>query len=161
MRAGVETEQSRAGGAYLTEYAPTCCMLVRREVFDRIGLMDERYFVYWDDTDFCYRMYKAGLRLMCDSTVMMTHKVSSLTGGVASDFFIKFHHRNQIYYARKHFGPVVLAYTLVMSVVKAVLRFVVGRDNLRQLGLRLKSMGTGLRMELVKGAVDSPTAVTR
>ena len=98
--------------------------------------MDERYFVYWDDTDFCYRLQKAGFVLMCDSSITMTHKVSSLTGGVTSDFFIRFHHRNQIYYVRKHFGPVVLVYTLLMSIVKAALRFLVGRDTLRQLGLR-------------------------
>lgn len=156
----VETESSRAGGVYRTEYAPTCCMLIRREVFARIGTMDERYFVYWDDTDFCYRMLKAGLPLLCDSGITMTHKVSSLTGGVQSDFFIKYHHRNQIYYVRKHFGPAVLAYTLVMSVVKAVLRVLVGRDSLRQLRLRLRSMAAGFRVSMGKTADESSTAVT-
>ena len=156
----VETVSSRSGGVYRTDYAPTCCMLIRRDVFERVGMMDERYFVYWDDTDFCYRMYKGGLKLMCDSQITMTHKVSSLTGGVQSDFFIRFHHRNQIYYVRKHFGPAVLAYTLLMSVVKAVLRVLVGRDNLRQLRLRLHSMGQGFRVSLPTGAVESTTAVT-
>ncbi len=39
-------------------YAPTCFMLIRKAVFDEIGLMDERYFVYYDDTDFLWRAKK-------------------------------------------------------------------------------------------------------
>ena len=39
-------------GNYEVEYAPTCCLLVKKEVFNDIGLMDEKYFVYFDDTDF-------------------------------------------------------------------------------------------------------------
>ena len=40
-------------------YTPTCCLLVRRSVFDRIGLMDSRYYVYSDDVDFIYRCLQA------------------------------------------------------------------------------------------------------
>jgi GT2 family glycosyltransferase len=103
-------------------YAPTCCMIVGRHVFDRIGLMS----------------------LYCDAGISMSHKVSSLTGGTVSDFFIRYHHRNQIYYVRKHYGAITLAYTLVMSFVKAALRVLVRGDSLRQFALRLRSMGEGL-----------------
>ena len=34
------------------DYAPTCCLLVKKQVFKDIGMMDEKYFVYFDDTDF-------------------------------------------------------------------------------------------------------------
>lgn len=132
-------------------YAPTCCMLVEAEVFARIGMMDPAYFVYWDDTDFCLRMQRAGLRLVCDPGLSMSHKVSSLTGGLSSDFFIRHHHRNQVYYVRKHFGSGVLAYTLAASVLKAVLRVPLRGDTLRQFRLRLRSMADGLRMPLQAG----------
>jgi len=130
------------------DYAPTCCMLVKCSVFDAIGLMDERYFVYWDDTDFCYRMHKAGITLLIDANIVMSHKVSSLTGGVSTDFFLRYHHRNQIYYVRKHFGHLVLAYTLIMSILKAALRVLVRGDSFRQFVLRLRSMNEGLHLPL-------------
>ena len=46
-----------------TGYAPTCFMLVEAAVFERIGFMDERYFVYYDDTDFVWRAVKLGTEL--------------------------------------------------------------------------------------------------
>ena len=140
-----QRQQVRAIG-----YAPTCCMLVEASVFARVGLMDPAYFVYWDDTDFCLRMLRAGQRLVCDPGISMSHKVSSLTGGLSSDFFIRHHHRNQVYYVRKHFGLGVLAYTLAASVLKAMLRVPLRGDNLRQFGLRLRSMGEGLRMPVLQ-----------
>ena len=139
-----ERQHARAIG-----YAPTCCMLVEASVFARVGLMDPAYFVYWDDTDFCLRMQREGQRLVCDPAISMSHKVSSLTGGVSSDFFIRHHHRNQVYFVRKHFGPVVLVYTLGASVLKAMLRVPMRGDTLRQFGLRLRSMGEGLRMPVL------------
>ena len=86
----------------LVSYSPTCCMLLRRSVFDKIGLMDNKYFVYFDDTDFCLRAYRAGLELFYLPTGRLLHKVSSLTGG-ESDFFYFITIRNHAYYILKHF----------------------------------------------------------
>jgi len=36
----------------VVKYAPTCCLLIHKKVFEDIGLMDEKYFVYFEDTDF-------------------------------------------------------------------------------------------------------------
>ena len=44
-------------------YAPTCCLLVRRSVFQRIGMMDSKYFVYNDDVDFLYRCLRQDIAL--------------------------------------------------------------------------------------------------
>lgn len=42
------------------DYPSGACLMVRREVIDEIGGMDERFFVYFEETDWCYRMMKAG-----------------------------------------------------------------------------------------------------
>jgi len=39
------------------------CLMVRREVFDKIGLLDERFFMYTEDMELCYRAQKAGFRI--------------------------------------------------------------------------------------------------
>lgn len=85
------------------EYAPTCFMLITASVFDRIGFMDKRYFVYYDDTDFVWRSTKLGYeRLMYIPESSLWHKVSSCTGGSISNFTIYFGNRNNIFFALKY-----------------------------------------------------------
>jgi GT2 family glycosyltransferase len=43
------------------EWTSFACVLIRREVFNRVGLLDEGYFMYFDDMDFCRRAWKAGI----------------------------------------------------------------------------------------------------
>jgi GT2 family glycosyltransferase len=87
------------------DHAPACCLLVRKDVFTRIGFMDSRYFVYHDDTDFCYRAMRAGLKLIYLPSAKLLHKASSLTGGPESEFSVRYCTRNQIYFILKHLGP--------------------------------------------------------
>ena len=93
------------------DYAPTCCLLVKSEVFKEIGLMDEKYFVYFDDTDFMYRIKKnKKYKLFYDSHYCIFHKVGSLTKSIPhdkennfkSDFFLKQNTRNHVYFLRKN-----------------------------------------------------------
>jgi GT2 family glycosyltransferase len=86
------------------KYVPTCCVLIEREVFQQVGLMDERYFVYADDMDFMYRVMKAGLHLVYLPNATLLHKVGRLTGGETSPFSIRYGTRNRIFFLLKHFG---------------------------------------------------------
>ncbi len=89
----------------LIEYSPTCFMLIRSEVFAKVGYMDENYFVYYDDADFVWRAVKEKKeRLAFIASSILWHKVSFCTGGCMSDFYIHFYNRNKIYFARKHFN---------------------------------------------------------
>lgn len=88
--------------ALAINYAPTCCMLITKEVFEEVGLMDENYFVYYDDLDFVFQMIKAGHGLWYVPKAMLKHKVSSLTGGGLSDFSILHGTRGKVYFIRKN-----------------------------------------------------------
>lgn len=105
-------------------YAPTCFMLINTEVFEKIGLMDEDYFVYWDDTDFVYRsMKKYKILYYPDTTVY--HKVSFSTGGDESSFSVYYMVRNRILFIFKNyssFNRVKLISTIVFkNIVKLFL----------------------------------------
>lgn len=43
-----------------TDWVAGASMMVRREVFDAVGLMDEGYFMYYEEVDFCLRAHRAG-----------------------------------------------------------------------------------------------------
>lgn len=86
------------------EHAPACCSLIRVGVFERIGMMDARYFIYLDDTDFSYRALLAGVRTVYLPSARVLHKASSLTGGAESEICLRYRTRNQVYFMLKHLG---------------------------------------------------------
>ncbi len=97
-------------------YAPTCFMLIRSSVFNEIGLMDEKYFVYFDDTDFVYRAIEKGYSIYYCASLEILHKVGSSTGGDNSVFGIYYGNRNRIYFIRKHYDLLkkIIAFTFVL-----------------------------------------------
>lgn len=49
------------------------CMMVRRSAVDRIGLMDERYFMYFEDVDWCRRFWNAGWKVVYLAPTSIVH----------------------------------------------------------------------------------------
>jgi len=49
------------------------CMLLRREVVDQIGYLDERFFAYQEDADFCFQARQAGWKVYYVPTAQITH----------------------------------------------------------------------------------------
>lgn len=56
------------------DYVPACTVMVRRNVVDTIGLMDERNFLYWDDIDWATRMKRAGYKVVAVKSSKVWHK---------------------------------------------------------------------------------------
>jgi GT2 family glycosyltransferase len=56
-----------------------CAMLVRREVFEKIGLLDESSLLYAEEVDFCWRARLSGLKLAAVPVARLFHKVSQST----------------------------------------------------------------------------------
>lgn len=56
------------------------CVLIRKEVFDDVGLMDEGYFMYFEDAEFCHRASNAGWKIVNDPSAKVVH----LRGGSSS-----------------------------------------------------------------------------
>lgn len=83
-------------------YAPTCFMMISPEVFEKAGIMDEEYFVYYDDTDFIFKAMKQGFKILYLPQFEILHKVSSSTGGGDSPFSIFYGNRNRLYFIRKN-----------------------------------------------------------
>lgn len=70
--------------ACATDWVAGASMIVRREVFEKIGLLDEGYFTYFDDIDFCFNARKAGWPTWYVPASRVVHLVGQSTG-VAHD----------------------------------------------------------------------------
>ena len=49
------------------------CMMVRKAAMDQVGLLDEDYFMYGEDIDWCYRIHKAGWKIFYVPTTEIIH----------------------------------------------------------------------------------------
>lgn len=62
------------------DYVSGAAMLVRRKVFEKIGLFDERYFLYYEDADFCTRAKREGFTIVLEPNSIIFHKLGASTG---------------------------------------------------------------------------------
>jgi GT2 family glycosyltransferase len=131
-----ELDQGQHDEIIQIEYGPTCCLLAKKEVFQDIGMMDEKYFVYFDDTDFSYRIWKDGRhKMFYYPYVKFYHKVGSLTKSFdkdikktyRSDFFIKQNTRNHIYFL-KRIGSIFAYVLIIWLFFKNNIRFVMNAE---------------------------------
>ena len=63
-----------------TGYLTGCCLLATRAAWEQVGPLDERYFIYAEDADWCLRARAAGFRLLFVPGAKLWHKVSASTG---------------------------------------------------------------------------------
>ncbi len=64
------------------DYVSGCALFVHRSVFETIGLLEPKFFLYWEETDFCFRAKRAGFAVWTAPNAHVYHKVStSFTGG--------------------------------------------------------------------------------
>jgi GT2 family glycosyltransferase len=64
-----------------TGYLTGCCLLATAEAWRKVGFLDERYFIYAEDADWCLRARAAGYRLLFVPTARLWHRVSASSGG--------------------------------------------------------------------------------
>ena len=84
-----------------TKYAPTCCLLIKNTIFEQVGLFDEKYFLYFDDTDFIYRINKEKIKIYLANDSVVYHKVGLSSGGELSNIQIYYSTRNRFYFISK------------------------------------------------------------
>jgi len=77
--AGDEVDVGQYPGLREVEGVVGSCMYIRRDCLDTIGLLDEAFFSYYEDTDYCFRALKAGFKVLCDGDVTIVHHQNAST----------------------------------------------------------------------------------
>jgi GT2 family glycosyltransferase len=84
-----------------TDFVTGCCLLTRKEVIDKIGSLDQSYFLYLEDADFCVRAKRAGYSVIYQPAAVVYHKVSN-SSGWDSPTYIYFNLRNKLLFLRNN-----------------------------------------------------------
>lgn len=90
------------------------CLLVRRAVLEKVGALDETYFIYSEEVDWCYRIRRAGWSLWWVPQAQVIHYGGQSTRQVKTEMFLRLY-QGKIVYFRKHYGrPIAFLYKLVL-----------------------------------------------
>jgi GT2 family glycosyltransferase len=86
------------------DWAQGACWLMRREMLDQVGLLDERFFLYAEEVDLALRAARAGWRTYCIPTASVRHAEGSSSGQVVP-LKLASHYISKATYFGKHHGP--------------------------------------------------------
>jgi len=59
------------------DYVCGCAIFIKKEVVEKIGLFDKRFFLFWEEADLCYRCRKAGFEIYSIGSAIVWHKISA------------------------------------------------------------------------------------
>jgi GT2 family glycosyltransferase len=84
------------------DYLDDIYLLVRRRAYEETGGYDPNFFLYYEETDWCARVRRAGYKLVYTPKAKVWHKQGMSTGGVKSPTFVYYNARNQIVFMRRN-----------------------------------------------------------
>jgi len=105
-------------------------MVVRKEVFEKIGLFDETFFMYYEDTDLCLRARENGWKVLYNPGVYIVHYDAMTRKINPGPIYIEAR-MSQLYYYKKHCGS--LQTKLLRFIVILVTRIKIITSQLRML----------------------------
>lgn len=79
------------------------CLMVKKEVVERVGGIDEKLFLYFDEADWCRRAEKAGYRMLYVPSASIVH-YEGKSAGLNKKRSVELWHNSQLYLMRKHYG---------------------------------------------------------
>jgi len=84
-----------------TDFVTGCAMLIKREVLEKIGAFDQKYFLYWEDADFCQRARGADFKIVYAPSAKIYHldAGSSKVGGPLHDYYLT---RNRLLFGMRY-----------------------------------------------------------
>jgi GT2 family glycosyltransferase len=73
------------------DWVSGCAMFIRRELIDRIGALDERFYMYCEDVDICFRAWMNGSQVVYVPTAVVTHAIGRSSDKNADQMIKEFH----------------------------------------------------------------------
>jgi len=98
-----------------TDYVEGSCLLVKKEVIEEVGMLDSKYFAYWEETDFCIRIRKNGYLLFYVPNSKIWHKVSISSPSKIKAYYLA---RNRFIFMKKHARPIEYSTFLMVFALK-------------------------------------------
>ena len=131
------------------DWVSGACMFIRRKAIDDVGLFDEQFFMYWEDTDWCKRMWEKGWKVVYFPKASIVHHVGGSSRKRPLRSIIDFH-KSFYKLVRKHnITPVYItnSFIIIFLSLRACMMILFNRMGLlsKKLLLFIKSNGNIIR----------------
>lgn len=107
------------------DYLCAASVLLRRAAVERAGVFDERFFLYWEDVDLCFRLRAAGFRIAVADAAVVRHRAHA-SQALASEGWDRHFTRSSALFFRKHARSAALPIA-VGTIGRLVKRLAAGR----------------------------------
>lgn len=87
---------------FAVDWVSGACLMVRRDVLERVGGLDEAFFMYWEDADWCRRIKQAGYEVFCVPAARVVHHEGGSRKGWPARQVLIFHQSVYRYYRKHH-----------------------------------------------------------
>jgi len=131
-----------------------CAMLIRREVFERVGFFEEEFFMYGEDVDFCLRATRAGFKLLYVPRAKVWHKIVARPR--ITPFVLYHTARNRLLRLRKNFSIPYFLYAALIHTVVFTPYWVLKASKQRDPLALMKAWGRGTLSGLLQATLKRP-----
>ena len=137
-----EPDRGKFCEPYQVGWISGCGILLRRRLIEQIGMLDERFFIYWEETEWCLRAGKNGWKIMLVPQAKLWHK------GVQRGFspkpsFYYYTTRNRFLSLSKHHAPPIVWIVSIVQFFRIVTSWTV-KPKWRSMRLNRDAMWHGL-----------------
>jgi GT2 family glycosyltransferase len=129
MFAGSEEEFSRAPSLIDSDFVVGASLFAPVAVFARVGTLDDRFFLLFEEADWCYRARDLGYRCAVIKDVEIRHQDGASIGSMASPMRMYFVKRNRLLFCEKNCSRGLFVLVLARQIVGSLLRAMIHRGN--------------------------------
>lgn len=117
-----ERDVPREGGLAEVESVIGACLALRREALDEVGLLDERFFFFFEETELCLRLRQNGWKVLLDERIRVVHERGASVRRVSREARLELFRSRLVYY-RAAFAPTTAAALIVYRVLRLAINW--------------------------------------
>lgn len=129
-----------------------CCMLISRTCIDKVGMLPEEYFMYYEDMDYCQHAKEEGAKLVYVPSSVIYHCVSAASGGSNSPFVIEWNNRARRKFYKKYKNNIEKRrriFIFIKCEIRTLIKILLGNYRIKALNAYYRSFNTA-KMRLMK-----------
>ena len=97
-----EVDQGQYDKIEEVDFITGCMLFFNKRIVNKIGFWNDRYFLYYEDSDYCERAKRAGFKLFYNPKIVIYHKNAQSTGGSGSPLHLRYQRKNRLIFGLKY-----------------------------------------------------------